>query len=162
MHAFRCLCVCNVSYTHAETQKHTHTHTQSGTWLKTTPQQQNYFLSWWIITTALRRRGSGNHLKSMFDDIGVYGHFPWQTVWFVEGMVRVLHSIPIESPFLLVKSPFLLVKSSHLQNPIMFPCGHLSHVSKRPFQNHSPRQEHGKGFQHRKPKRDWADERLIH
>ena len=114
MHAFRCLCVCNVSYTHAETQKHIHTHTQSGTWLKTTPQQQNYFLSWWIITTALRRRGSGNHLKSMFDDIGVYGHFPWQTVWFVEGMVRVLHSIPIESPFLLVKSPFLLVKSPAL------------------------------------------------
>jgi hypothetical protein len=50
----------------------------------------------------------------MFDDIGVYGHFPWQTVWFVEGMVRVLHSIPIESPFLLVKSPFLLVKSPAL------------------------------------------------
>lgn len=50
----------------------------------------------------------------MFDDIGVYGHFPWQTVWFVEGMVRVLHSIPIESPFLLVESPFLLVKSPFL------------------------------------------------
>ena len=87
------------------------------------------------------------------------------------------HTLLLISHYVPVLSPEYLHCTLYIVPPLSIPAKWLGLRLKAQFKceshhfcwlshqfcwlSHSPRQEHGKGFQHRKPKRDWADERLI-